>query len=137
MREIRFRGWHSAQKIMFSAETMAEDQLTLLPTGNFINVHSVSTKLSEIYSQDIFIPLQFTGLKDKNSKEIYEGDIVKLYIYGSERIAEIWFDEGSFWVGNGKDKVGNTVGFNFLISSQIANIEIIGNIYENSELIKE
>lgn len=58
MREIKFRGWHTKQKKMYSAEEMASDQLTLLPTGEFINVSGSSTKLSTIYPKDMFIPLQ-------------------------------------------------------------------------------
>ncbi len=69
LREIKFREWHVTQKRMFFAEEMAVDQLTLLPTGNFINVHGGSTRLSEIYERDDFIPLQYTGLKDV-SREI-------------------------------------------------------------------
>jgi hypothetical protein len=38
-RIIKFRGWHTSANRMFSAEEMAEDQLTLLTTGSFINVH--------------------------------------------------------------------------------------------------
>lgn len=77
MRQIKFRGWHSKQQKMFSAEEMANDQLTLLPTGNFINVNGDATSLSVIYPNDVFIPLQFTGLMDEDDVEIYEGDIVE------------------------------------------------------------
>lgn len=131
MREIKFRAWHIGLKKMFSAEEMAKDQLTLLTTGKFINVSSASTKLSQIIED--MIPLQFTGVCDKNDIKIYEGDIVE-WDHGVNEtdrgIDEIIFNEGSF-------KLGKCYGYS-LDSFQYRGstwLKIIGNIYEDPELL--
>ncbi len=62
-REIKFRAWHFKANKMFSAEEIAEDQLTLLPTGKFINVSGSKTTLSVVFDLDVMLPLQFTGLR--------------------------------------------------------------------------
>ena len=74
---------------------------------------------------------QYTGLKDKNGVEIYEGDIVKVYSEEFENenfTGKVIFDEGSFltWI-NKNDIRGVWSG---------DNIEVIGNIMENPELLK-
>ena len=131
MREIKFKGWHTVQKVMFSAETMAGDQLTLLPTGKFINVHSSSTRLSETYPPDIFIPLQYTGLKDKNGKESYHKDIVD---FRHTRSTGYWVVE---WNDSEAKHVLRSELYGEIPLQQIKEGFIIGNIYENPELLKE
>lgn len=67
--------------------------------------------------------LQFTGLKDKNNKEIYEGDICKNCINGL--YVEILFEEGSF-LYKYKDESGLIVP---------ESMEVISNIFENKDLL--
>jgi len=127
MREIKFRGWHRKQKKMYSAEEMGQDQLTLMPDGKgFANIHSVNTKLSQVDKNRRIIPLQFTGLKDKNGKEIYEGDI--LQIFGENYEVKIINTESRYFVDYGyPDKHNGPAPYW---------VEIIDNIYENPKLLK-
>jgi uncharacterized phage protein (TIGR01671 family) len=139
MRQIKFRGWHTGLKHMFPAEELGTDQMTILPsTGEFINVHFVSTKLSKIYPLDKFVPMQFTGLKDHKGNEIYEGDIVKVSEFQDDATAKTYlvkyFDDGLYPAFDLDGYDSETNGISEALNALY--IEVIGNIYENPELLK-
>ena len=80
---------------------------------------------------------QFTGLYDKNGKEIYEGDII---LYGGSIQHEVVFRHGAFgyliYGGEFISYAGNT-NFTFNPLNRSKKHEVIGNIYDNPELIEK
>ncbi len=129
MRQIKFRAFHKGKMITSASRIM-------LSGGRWL----VSEQKSDEYEPLEGELMQFTGLHDKNGIEIYEGDIVKYTrINGKEIIAEIEWrrEDGCYYYFNHKEPVDSDVSnkeSTFFIATTIT--EIIGNIYENPDLIR-
>ena len=123
MRNIKFRGWGRKDKKM----------ITHIELGSFDDglVFGAIGLDNDSYVED-FEWMQYTGLNDKNGKEIYEGDIVK----GSNKQQGIieWIKiDTCFAVQTYKKEIW-TVG---KFREYSGGIEVIGNVYENKDLLNE
>jgi uncharacterized phage protein (TIGR01671 family) len=130
MREIKFRAWDKAQKVM-------------TPTFDIFSAKSNPFGDRVIFGDPIYEPekakmfllkdleiIEFTGLHDKNGKEIYEGDILKGLVWGNDypnAIGEVVFRDGSFVDSYWGSEIRNHLRIT----------EIISNIYEHPELLRK
>lgn len=121
MREIKFRAWELSMK----NKTIVNNKM--IPWEELLKFYNLKNILDDNELRNEFVLMQYTGLKDKNCKEIYEGDIVKYQsIYDEQgvfRIGEVIFDLGMFTVKGVIKWLGT-------------DCEIIGDIYENPELLE-
>lgn len=136
MREIKFRAWDPTRKRMVYRGLF--DKNWYYTERNDENGTNLAYGISQ-RDQVTLKTMQFTGLLDKNGKEIYEGDIVEfddLEYCGNlnKEKAEVIFDEGSSLVEFMDCNSGKSQEYLFTYNKYIA---IIGNIYENPELLKE
>jgi len=134
MREIKFRAWNIGLK------KFATWPVVLSPNGNLEEPEG-GRDLQGHRDNERYVIMQFTGLKDKNGVEIYEGDIVRFsdghYLCMDDKInvAKVYFEDGAFY------PFCCVLG-EFDCAEDVANwcdvekCEVIGNIYENPEVLK-
>ena len=134
MKEIKFRAWLKEDKKMVNVETMdfTDKSIQYLEKSEFINAYL----LRRVGFDDIEL-MQYIGLRDKNGKEIYEGDIIKYkfpYDTRLKHISPVKFleTEASFGI---KDRYGNEIPLYTISANNY--FEVIGNIYENKNLLEE
>lgn len=132
-REIKYRAWLKEKKKMVNVFLMS---LTEKWIGYQIFYKEEKKKKIEFSDSENFELMQYTGLKDKNGKEIYEGDVIKLIYFRDGRRREtgkvVFLNhQASFGI---IDRDGNEYP---LYRNTAEQIEIIGNIYENFELTEK
>ena len=120
MREIKFRAWVEEENEMLSVEEII-----------FCEVGGVA-EINGWWDDSRFILMQYTGLKDKNGVEIYEGDIVKWWGY------EVQFGrqlrpERIIYIN---DYIKDTYKILCITENTRQTVEVIGNIHENPELLE-
>ncbi|PWW37367.1 MULTISPECIES: YopX family protein [Paenibacillus] len=135
MREIKFRAWDSIQGVMLPVERInfREDTVSLNEGDNSV------TDTTEMFQL-----MQFTGLQDRKQKDIYECDIMDYFTYvmcNERRKGIVCFDEKQskykivpFEMYELNAGNGGYTGHSF-DSAICANSEVIGNIYDNPELL--
>ena len=125
MREIKFRAWDKENEKMMKVSSLhlENKEISVKENGTF----------HLFRMQDL---MQFTGVKDKNGKEIYEGDIVliKLDETSTWYKTVVGFKKGAF-IANLIDKEDYVYIFHHGFTDD--DFEIIGNIYENKSLLEE
>ena len=129
MRKIKFRAWLKEERKMVNVETL------------FIGINRLcfgNSKTEDLFFRDFeeVELMQYTGLKDKNGKEIYEGDIVLVKLGGTSTWYKtvVKFKEGAFIASliDGEDYI-----YIFNRGFDSNDFEIIGNIYKNKNLLEE
>ena len=138
-REIKFRAWDKIQEKMYAVagisphnEIMVSEKIN--SGRQWYLVEDIHIKKYQQYGHGDVVLQQFTGLKDKNGEEIYEGDVVRENneLGVSDLHYEIGYKDGhTSMTGINKGNTYDRHGIWNLISS----LEIIGNIYSNPELL--
>jgi len=152
MDRFKFRAWDNVQNKMLLPD---KDKAYISLVGTFCCVEDEKDSWELIENRNYrHILMQCTGLKDKNDKLIYEGDVVTMPDTYTESvdvgigmvpvaqdkfnsICIIKYEKGGFGVNVPEETENYIQGFNSFYELDIAEIEIIGNIYENKELLNE
>jgi uncharacterized phage protein (TIGR01671 family) len=142
MREIKFRAWDTNGSMGMCADFMD------------FNREMLAQNLGDPWNDERFIRMQYTGLKDKNGREIYEGDVVVkpyvdplggLHTDTEDGRFRVGFEHGQFvlyrrepqalvdWCEKEQGEYVSNYG-NLTVVKDKTVLEVIGNIYENPEL---
>ncbi len=133
MREIKFRAWNNREKVMSLLRGF--DFLIKQAIINCPNEKSKTAISSWDYKDKEIKLMQFTGLQDKKGVDIYEGDILKYKYMFQDKMSTsevVWNDErNGFYLYSEREEQF------FVLETELKKqFEVIGNIYENSELLE-
>lgn len=148
MREIKFRVWDRCNGRMVDPRNILKICMSRLNQEPYLIVYlrkwmneNREIKESDKCYTNEFELMQYTGLKDKNGKEIYEGDIIYWKDLSKasdgtleDNVVVFWDDEHLRWGAESLSAIG--VYQKLYDYSDVDEIEVIGNIYENKELME-
>lgn len=134
MREIKFRVWDKKNNVMTLVDTIGWMYKGGINTV-YVNNDPVDTRENPYcLTGDDFELMQYTGLKDKNGKEIYESDLLKLDSWAD--IQQVVFVEGAFRLASvGKADENFTSDLHYVQHAGIPQAKVIGNIFESKDLV--
>ncbi len=136
MREIKFRAWDKKNNFMITQDDKQLKSLDLasgyIYVGHYKGENDRFIRFAEIKL------MQYTGLKDANGVEIFEGDILRVWVTKTINfVATVDYLNGAFVIGS----IPTGYGYHYRFSSFHNNVgtryEVIGNIYENKNLLEE
>lgn len=120
MRELKFRAWDKSVEHLYEVQT-------LIDGGDAIGRYVLNGEMNYIHlCADEIIVEQYTGLKDKNGKEIYEGDILES-TWNCDKAVVVWNNVEGEWE--------HYADFN--THSKYSGSVVIGNIHENGDLLND
>lgn len=129
VREIKFRAWDGENKKMCHKVCVGYAGWH----GEYWDDVTIVAAFNDENHKDNAL-MQFTGLKDKNGKEIWEGDILSIDGGGDiERLKVLWSDKDAAWFVEWPD--GKAYELRAYVGMTFCEVEVLGNIYENPELL--
>ena len=129
MKEFKMKAWLKKEKKMVAIIGIDLNYQYIRYTDDG-NLFKYDYKIADFKDVEL---LQYIGMKDKNNKEIYEGDILKLRDNHGIQLVKYYDEWSAFIVESQKDTSVGVLGLYF----DKEDFEIIGNAYENSELLGE
>ena len=129
----KFRAWDTTNKEMF------KDTFAITESGQVVVVDQSSVFVSPDYVfVDNLVIMQSTGLFDKNNKEIFEGDVLEIEdegeVLGNAKLT--WHNEQAVFMIEAIS-VDDIAPFHEILSDESYSYRVVGNVYENPEILEE
>lgn len=144
MRDIKFRAWDKKKKEIFQVHQIewnyVDNSIKNIEgytgdSGGWRNVYGGGNM--KYASEDRFVLMQYTGFKDENGNEIYDGDVLKYFFKGERLSGNVSFENGLILVT--VLQISNdayTLLQDIILDDDFYLTTVVGNIYENPELLE-